>query len=281
MIEIACLEPNELQRQQIVDGLAKFFALSGLPDHVKPVAVPDEVVSDALNGPLLGLVHLGVAALLLVLGRGWGSDDRGVDNGPLAHQQAALLQHRPNLVEQRFRQVVPLQPMAEVQQRRRVRHRRHRQIDPGKAAQRLAVVPRIFQRLACPAKAGGQPIPLLQKIAPQHPLQPNRRPAALALRVERPQPIDQPRQSLPRGPSAHGLDPWGKPGAPPAPSRPRICRAASAFSSRRIPPAKNCPAAALLRPPADRKILPDPGAPSRGVFQRFPSGRKEQADTIR
>jgi len=34
---------------------------------------------------------------------------------------------------------------------------------------------------------------LSQKVQPQHPLQPNRRPAALALRVERPQTNNQPR----------------------------------------------------------------------------------------
>src|SRR4051794_21978574 len=39
----------------------------------------------------------------------------------------------------------------------------------------------------------GQPVPLLQKVDPQHPLQPNRRPAAFALRVERPQTFNQPR----------------------------------------------------------------------------------------
>jgi len=77
--------------------------------------------------------------------------------------------------------------MAEVQHRRRIGHRRHRQIDAGKAAQRLTIVERVLQGLV------GQPIPLLQKVKPQHPLQPNRRPAALALRVERPQTINQPR----------------------------------------------------------------------------------------
>src|SRR5271169_4256505 len=75
--------------------------------------------------------------------------------------------------------------MTEVQHRRRVRNCRHRQIDAGKAAQRLAVVQRVLQGLI------GQPVPLLQKVDPQHPLQPNRRPAALSLRVERSQTIDQ------------------------------------------------------------------------------------------
>src|SRR4051794_35724709 len=77
--------------------------------------------------------------------------------------------------------------MAEVQHRRRVRNRRHRQIDAGKAAQCLAIVERVLQGLV------GQPVPLLQKVDPQHPLQPNRRPAAFALRVERPQTFNQPR----------------------------------------------------------------------------------------
>jgi hypothetical protein len=77
--------------------------------------------------------------------------------------------------------------MAEVQDCRRLRDRRHRQIDPGKAAQGLAVIQRILHRPV------GQPIPLLQEVDPQHPLQPDRRPAARALRVERSQTFHQPR----------------------------------------------------------------------------------------
>src|SRR5271167_3600534 len=77
--------------------------------------------------------------------------------------------------------------MAEVEYRGLVRDRFHRQIDAGKAAQGLAVVERILQRRV------RQPVPLLQKVDPQHPLQPDRRPAALALRVERLQTLDQPR----------------------------------------------------------------------------------------
>jgi uncharacterized protein len=70
---------------------------------------------------LLGLMHLRVAALLLIFGRRRGGDDRGIDNRGLPHQQTALLQHRTHFVEQRSGQIVALQPMAEVQQRRRVR----------------------------------------------------------------------------------------------------------------------------------------------------------------
>src|ERR1051325_1759348 len=55
---------------------------------------------------------------------------------------------------------------AEVQYRRRVRYRRHRQVDPGKPAQDLAIIQRVLQSLV------GQPIPLLQKVKPQHPSSP-------------------------------------------------------------------------------------------------------------
>ena len=136
---------------------------------------------------LPGLVHLGVAGLLLVLGRGRRRDDGRIDNGALTHQQPALFQKRPHFVEQHLGQCVPLQPMTKMQHRRRVRHPVHRQIDPGKAAQCLAVVQRILQRLV------RQPVPLLHEVEPQHPLQPGRRPPALALRIERPQARHQPR----------------------------------------------------------------------------------------
>src|SRR6476620_2724730 len=77
--------------------------------------------------------------------------------------------------------------MAEVQDCRLLRNPRHRHIDAGKAAQGLAVIERILHRTI------GQPIPLLQEVDPQHPLQTDRRPAALALRVERSQTLHQPR----------------------------------------------------------------------------------------
>ena len=59
--------------------------------------------------------------------------------------------------------------------------------DPGKAAQRLAVVQRVLQPFV------GQPVPLLHEIDPQHAFQRDRRPAAFTFRIERPQPLQQPR----------------------------------------------------------------------------------------
>jgi hypothetical protein len=132
-------------------------------------------------------MHLRIARFLFVLGRGWGGDDRRIDDRPLAHQQTALLQHRAGLVEQAFGRLVRLQPMAEMQHRRRVRHRVAVQLDTGKAAQRLAVIKRILDRLV------GQTVPLLHNVDPQHALQPDRRPAALALWVEGLETLHQPR----------------------------------------------------------------------------------------
>lgn len=36
--------------------------------------------------PLLDLVHLGIARLARVLGRGWRGDDRGIDNRTFSHE---------------------------------------------------------------------------------------------------------------------------------------------------------------------------------------------------
>src|SRR4051795_2004295 len=135
---------------------------------------------------LLRLVHLRITALLLVLRRRRGGNDGRIDDRPVPHQQAALLQHRPDLVEQPLCQIVPFQPMPEMQYRSRVRHRGAGQRDPGKAAQRLAVVERVLDRFI------GQPVPLLHKIDPQHALQRDRRPTALAFRIERGQACHQP-----------------------------------------------------------------------------------------
>src|ERR1700760_3869508 len=82
-----------------------------------PICAP-ELVEGHPETPLialLGLMHLRIARFLFVLGRGWGGDDRRIDDRPLAHQQTALLQHRAGLVEQAFGRLVRLQPMARMQ----------------------------------------------------------------------------------------------------------------------------------------------------------------------
>jgi len=69
--------------------------------------------------------------------------------------------------------------MAEVQHCRRVRHRVAVQLNAGKAAQRLAVINRIFERLI------GQRVPLLKKVNAQHSLKADRPTPALPLWIVR------------------------------------------------------------------------------------------------
>ena len=108
--------------------------------------------------PFLVWCISGSRALLLFLVEDGAAMIVAIDDRALAHQQAALLQHRPDLVEQRPRQVMLLQPMAEVQHRRRVRNRRHR---PGRCRQSRASP---GCRRARPPGLVGQPVPLLQKV---------------------------------------------------------------------------------------------------------------------
>jgi hypothetical protein len=52
-----------------------------------PICAP-ELVEGHPEMPLValfGLMHLGIAGFLLVLGRGWGGNDRGIDNRALTH----------------------------------------------------------------------------------------------------------------------------------------------------------------------------------------------------
>jgi hypothetical protein len=82
----------------------------------------------------LGLVHLAFARLLFVFGRGQRRNNRRIDDRPLAHQQPALREQSGDFVEQRFGRAVPFQPMAEMQDRRRVGHWVSAEFDRGKAA---------------------------------------------------------------------------------------------------------------------------------------------------
>lgn len=211
-----------------------------------PICAP-ELVEGHPEVPLVappGLVHLRVAGFLLVLGRGRGGDDGGVDNGTLPHQQAALFQHHPDLLKQRPRQLGPLKPVAELQQRRCVGHRVAVQVDTGKAAQSLAVIQRILQRFV------GQPV---RTTAVQ------RRSAASAparLAANRARLWDK----------AAADAPPAEPTARPHPSQPKTCRAASASSSRRIPPAKSCPDATSPSL-TDSGILTHPSTQTRAFLQ--------------
>src|SRR4051794_41742713 len=72
-------------------SLRSWDAKTSPPWHI---AMPSGGASTPSLIALLGLVHLRIASFAVVFGRGRRGDDRGVDNRALAHQQAALFQHR-------------------------------------------------------------------------------------------------------------------------------------------------------------------------------------------
>ena len=71
----------------------------------------------------LRLVHFRITLAILVLGRRWRGDQRGVDDGAFAHHQAFLGQVPVDRVEDLARQPVGLKQVAELRQGRRVRRR--------------------------------------------------------------------------------------------------------------------------------------------------------------
>ncbi len=133
--------------------------------------------------PLLalpGLMHVGVARPVAVLGRRWGGDQGRVHDRALAQQQALTRQVIADRRENHPAEIVCFDQAAELQQRGRIRRRLARQIDADEAADGVAVVQRILDALV------RQPEALLGDIHAQHAREPQRRPAgALAGRVER------------------------------------------------------------------------------------------------
>jgi len=93
-----------------------------------------------------------------------------------------------HLVEQLAGQIVLLEQMAEAAHRGLVRHRLASEVDANKPPHRHRIVERLFH---CRVR---QVEPLLQKIEPQHPLDPDRRAAIARLGIKR---RDQPAQRRP------------------------------------------------------------------------------------
>jgi hypothetical protein len=134
---------------------------------------------------LLGLVHLGVARVVGVLGRTRCTDDGGVHDGAGLELEAALLQHLAHLGKQLLAELVFIEQTAELQHRGGVGHRLAPQVDAHEAAQAGAVVQRFLAGLV------GQVEPMLDEVDAQHALQPNRRASTDALGVMRPDHVAQ------------------------------------------------------------------------------------------
>jgi len=139
---------------------------------------------------LLRLVHLRITLAILVLRRWWRGDQRGVNNGPLAHHQTFFGEVLVDRIEDLARQICWFENVTKLEQRRRVWRRLAAQIDADESANGLAVVDRIFDAFVRQTKA------LLGHIHPQHSCQPDRWAAsAFDIWIER---LDQFVQLAPR-----------------------------------------------------------------------------------
>jgi hypothetical protein len=143
----------------------------------------------------LGLVHLRVPLPALVLGRGWGADDRRIDDGAGADLEALARQVAVDRAQDRLAQRVRFQQVAELADRGLVGGRFSAQIDTDKLAHGARVVQRLFHRRV------RQVEPVLQEMDAQHPLQSDGRAArTLGGRVMR---LDQRYQLGPRHHRVH------------------------------------------------------------------------------
>src|ERR1019366_2913508 len=142
--------------------------------------------------PLLALaclVHLRIPLLPRVLGRTRSVDNRRIYDGPGTEAQSLRLQMLADPLKQPLPQLVLLQQMTELAHRGLVRHRFSPQIDAHKLPHPRRIVQRFFH------SGVGQVEPLLQKVNPQHPLRPHRRPPIPHLGIHR---FDQRTQLRPR-----------------------------------------------------------------------------------
>ena len=135
---------------------------------------------------LLRLVHFRVTRAVLVLGRRWCRDQRGVNDGALAHGQAFAGKVRFDLIEHAAGQVVLFEQAAKLEQRRCVGRRLVGKVDADEIAYRTDVVNRVFDAFI------GQSQALLGDIHAQHTLKAYRwSTAPVGLRIMRQQGCDQ------------------------------------------------------------------------------------------
>jgi hypothetical protein len=89
-------------------------------------------------------MHLGIARLLGILGRGRCIDDRRIDDRAGRNLQPLRRQMPLRLVEQPPAQIMLFEQVAEAAHRRLIRHRLAPEIDPDKTPHRQRIVERLF-----------------------------------------------------------------------------------------------------------------------------------------
>ena len=143
---------------------------------------------------LLHLVHLRVALLVLVFGRRRRMQDGRVHDGAGADLQPMPGQIAIDRSQHLLAEPVALEQMAELAHGGLIRRRLATQVDAHERAHGERVVERVFNGWI------GQVEPLLEKVNPQHPFQPDRRTAVAGLRIMW---LDQRHQLRPRHHTLH------------------------------------------------------------------------------
>lgn len=129
---------------------------------------------------LLRLMHRGIARLPLILRRGGGADDGGIDNGTAREGQPRGSEMGIDQREDLFAHAVRFEQVAEFAHGRLVGRPFAPEIDADKSAHGARVVKRFFHRRVREVE------PLLQAVDAQHPFQAHRRtPGAVVLWIKR------------------------------------------------------------------------------------------------
>ena len=138
-----------VKREFVEYGLAAALSEGSRPGQPRKTGASEDalLVSIACSTPPAGRCRWTLSLL-------------AVHNRSFTQQQTPLRQIAPGQPEQRFRQPVTLQKVPELQYRRLIRNRL--QIHPRKPAHRLHVIQTVFHPRVT------QPVPLLQKVYPQH-----------------------------------------------------------------------------------------------------------------
>ena len=146
--------------------------------------------------PLLGLVHLGISLSLLVLGGAGSCDQGGIDDRSLLHGHAVGLEVSLHCLKDLLPEIVPLQQVAESEDRGFIRDPLADLVDAGKPTHRRHLDQRILHRWIA------EVVPLLQEMDAQHGFKGIRRTASFgaSLGVTG---LDQGNQRLPGHNSLH------------------------------------------------------------------------------
>lgn len=144
----------------------------------------------------LGRTHLRTALAFLVLGRSRCRNQGGVCDGSLSEKQAALLQFGIDLGQKATRQLLLFEQMSELADRRLIRNRIYRKIEPDETTVQRQFLQRVFHGRVRVVEE------VLHQVDAEHGLEWNAARPPGGLRVER---LDRRKQSLPRNDGIHLL----------------------------------------------------------------------------